>query len=94
VWLVTETYSTYEAKARLSEILRKVEGGRTVRISRHGRAIAEIRPISESTGGLAKRVADLTDRGVIVRGRNGAGRPVPVAKRPGALDRFLVDRDR
>ena len=92
--LMTETYSTYDAKARLSEILRKVESGRTVRISRHGKAIAEIRPIPEPAGGLAERIADLTDRGIIVPASKAGDRPAPVAKRPGGLDRFLADRHR
>lgn len=33
---------TYEAKARLSELLDKVEAGETVVITRHGRAVARL----------------------------------------------------
>ena len=38
------TYSTYEAKARFSEILRRVREGRSVNITYHGEVVAEIRP--------------------------------------------------
>jgi prevent-host-death family protein len=35
---------TYDAKARLSELLDKVEAGETVVITRHGRAVARLVP--------------------------------------------------
>jgi prevent-host-death family protein len=38
-------YSVAEAKAHLSEILRRVEAGREVTITRRGRAVAAIVPI-------------------------------------------------
>ena len=91
---MSDTYSTYDAKAKLSEILRKVESGRTVQISRHGRLIAEIRPVPQTPTDLAARLHQLRERGVIVaaRGRGGGGLR-PVAHRPGALARFLAERD-
>ena len=42
---MTITYSTYEAKARFSEVLRQVREGKTVTISYRGEPAAEIRPI-------------------------------------------------
>ena len=39
-----ETYSTYEAKAKFSEVIRKVRAGQTVRIAYRGEEIAEVRP--------------------------------------------------
>lgn len=90
---MTETYSTYEAKAKLSEILRKVEEGRTVVISRHGRAIAEIRPVETAPVTVEQRLKDLTERGVVTRPGIPDGRLRPVARRPGALERFLRDRN-
>ncbi len=90
---MTETYSTYDAKAKLSEILRKVESGRTIRISRRGEPIAEIRPFRHGPARLADRIDELTDNGVLTRPA-GADRPLRVlAHRLGALDRFLSDRD-
>jgi prevent-host-death family protein len=90
---MTETYSTYEAKAKLSEILRKVESGRTVRISRRGQPIAEIRPLRAEPPTLERRIAELTDQGVLIASSDRGGRLEPLAHRRGALRRFLADRD-
>jgi prevent-host-death family protein len=90
---VPATYSTYEAKARLSEILRQVRAGKTVRISYRGEAIAEIRPLRRTRGGLEQRLQDLAERGALVPGAPGKGDYRPVARRPGALRRFLADRN-
>ena len=38
-----DTYSTYQAKSRFSEIIRKVRGGRRVIVTHHGTQVAEIR---------------------------------------------------
>jgi len=40
------TVGAYEAKARLAELLRAVERGEHVVITRHGRPVAELRPVS------------------------------------------------
>jgi prevent-host-death family protein len=40
------TVNLVEAKAHLSELLDKVEAGEEVIITRHGRAVAHIRPVS------------------------------------------------
>ena len=39
------TYSTYEAKARFSEVLRQVREGETVTVTYRGEPVAEIRLI-------------------------------------------------
>ncbi len=90
---MTETYSTYDAKAKLSEILRKVESGRTIQISRHGMPIAEIRPLRPGPTRLADRIDELTDAGVLTKAVDPDAVLRPVAVRPGALARFLADRD-
>jgi len=90
---MTETYSTYDAKAKLSEILRKVESGRTIRISRRGEPTAEIRPVPHAPTMLADRIAELADRGVLTPPVGVHGAPRPLARRPGALERFLSERD-
>lgn len=89
---MSETYSTYEAKAKLSEILRKVEAGRTVVISRHGRAIAEVRPAPRSAD-VAERIEELARQGVVVTAPVDKAKWKRVARRPGALRRFLEDRN-
>jgi prevent-host-death family protein len=90
---MTETYSTYDAKAKLSEILRKVEHGRTIYISRHGQPIAEIRPISRQPQTLEQRIAELTERGELTIPTGSRDGLRPIADRPGALARFLADRN-
>jgi prevent-host-death family protein len=87
-------YSTYEAKAKLSEIIRRVREGQTVTITYHGRPVAEVRPVPPERQGLDDRIRQLEERGVIV---GGSGRPPKrlraMARRPGALKRFLEERD-
>jgi prevent-host-death family protein len=90
---MSNLYSTYEAKARFSELLRKVREGQTVTISYHGEPVAELRPI-EKPAGTAARLERLLDRGVLVPAEARRGRLTSVAHRPGALERFLADRNR
>ena len=88
-----DTYSTYEAKAKLSEILRKVERGRVVRISRRGTPIAEIRPFRPGPLTLEKRIGELREQGVVTTPPIGTRSFRPLAHRRGALRRFLADRN-
>lgn len=90
---MTETYSTYEAKAKLSEILRKVESGRTIHISRRGQTIAEIRPLRQGPTDLAQRIIELSEQGALTTPSGARDSLGPVASRPGALHRFLSDRN-
>ena len=88
-----ETYSTYEAKARFSEILRKVRAGRRVIVTHHGTQVAEIRPIEAGSETLAERLARLEAEGAVTRAKQPGTLPRPVASRRGALARFLASRD-
>ena len=90
------TYSTYEAKARFSELLRQVRGGTSVFITYRGDEVAEIRPISSDETVEAK-LERLEKAGVLVRAteqgstkREGLR---PLARSSGALERFLESRD-
>lgn len=87
------TYSLYDAKARLSALVRKVREGHHVTITLHGEPVAELRPVTKSEGGLAARLKELEERGVIHPAAARPGPIRPVAKRPGALKRFLDERD-
>ncbi|HJS43775.1 MAG TPA: type II toxin-antitoxin system prevent-host-death family antitoxin [Gemmatimonadales bacterium] len=88
-------YSLYDAKAKLSEILRRVREGDTVTITYRGEPVAEIRRIGPKPRTLDERIRELEARGVIVRPsparRRGTLRSL--ARRPGALKRFLRERD-
>lgn len=87
------TYSTYEAKARFSEIIRLVREGRTAQVSWRGKPVAEIRPIPQAAKSFEEHLAELERRGVIVPSSQPPGPIRPVARRPGALQRFLADRN-
>ncbi|MDE2883360.1 MAG: type II toxin-antitoxin system prevent-host-death family antitoxin [Acidobacteriota bacterium] len=89
------TLSTYEAKARFSEVMRMVREGRTVHISYHGKPVAEIRPIQrEKKKTLEEHLDDLERRGLVSPpAEPGPFRPGPVVRRPGALQRFLDERE-
>lgn len=88
-----DSYSIYEAKARLSSIIRQVREGRSVTVTWHGTPVAEIRPIEPDEKTIDQRIAGLVDRGILVPASEPAVRPEPVAHRPGALRRFLDERD-
>ena len=87
------TYSLYDAKARLSEIVRKVREGQSVTITYRGKPVAEIRPIAPAPQTFDDRIRELEERGVIVRSPGRRGKLRPIARRPGALARFLRERD-
>jgi prevent-host-death family protein len=92
-----DTYSLYETKAKLSAIIRRVREGHRVLVTLHGEAVAEIRPVEPSAGGLDRHLDQLAERGILVRPErpDRPDRPVPsaVARRRGALARFLADRN-
>jgi len=90
---MVQTYSTYEAKAKFSEVIRKVRAGQRIVIAYRGEPIAEIRPLENPQPGLGKAVARLEDQGIISRNRTPTGELRPLAKRAGALTRFLESRD-
>ncbi len=87
------TYSAYEAKARFSEVLRQVRAGKTVTVSYRGEPVAEIRPVQPPPVTIERRLDELERRGVLVRSDE-PRRPLRAVERwPGALDRFLAERD-
>jgi antitoxin (DNA-binding transcriptional repressor) of toxin-antitoxin stability system len=89
---MADSYSLYEAKARLSAIIRRVREGRSAIITLHGKPVAEIRALSPGHEDLPSRVQQLEERGIIT-GPNAGARVRPVVKRAGALDRFQKDRE-
>jgi prevent-host-death family protein len=89
------TYSLYEAKARLSEIIRAVrEHGDTAIVSWHGEPVAEIRPIEGGLDEMSRKLARLEAGGILVAPDVAdAAFPAPSVRRAAALKRFLQDRD-
>ncbi|MBI4279882.1 MAG: type II toxin-antitoxin system prevent-host-death family antitoxin [Armatimonadetes bacterium] len=88
-----QTYSAYEAKARFGEVIRKVRAGQRVVISYRGREVAEILPLHPRGRDLADRLERLEEEGVVSRAGSPAGRLEPLARKPGALTRFLESRE-
>ena len=86
-------YSTYEAKARFSEIMRQVREGKTVTVSYRGEPVAEIRSIQRDRETLEQRLDDLSRRGIIVPSGQPKAAIGVLERRPGALRRFLDDRN-
>ena len=87
------TYSTYEAKAKFSEVIRRVREGNTVTVSYRGEPVAEIRPIKKGAQTIEERFAELERRGALTRAKDPTMRFVPGEPIPGALERFLKDRN-
>ncbi len=88
------SYSTYEAKAKFSELMRKVRRGESVVITYRGAAVAELRPLKkkkEQT--LQERIEELRKRGILSGPVKRKWDWKPIAHRPGALKRFLEERD-
>ena len=90
--LMPTIYSTYEAKARFSEIMRQVRAGKTIMVSYRGKPVAEVRPIAPEPTTIEERLEELERRGVLVRSTAPAEPITKVARRPGALKRFLAER--
>ncbi|MBK8250112.1 MAG: type II toxin-antitoxin system prevent-host-death family antitoxin [Gemmatimonadetes bacterium] len=93
-----EEYSLYEAKARLSALVRQVREGHTIVITVHGVPAAELRPIDpeRKPQSLDERLAELRALGLIQPAAMKPSDPAtfaPVAHRPGALQQFLEERD-
>ena len=91
---MTITYSTYEAKARFSEVLRQVREGKTVTISYRGEPTAEIRPIERRKQSIEECLDQMEREGTLTRARKPRQPIRMVARVPGALERFLADRNR
>jgi prevent-host-death family protein len=90
---VAHVYSTYEAKARFSEVIRKVRAGQRVVIAYRGEEVAEIRPLENRAGSLEKAMTRLEDQGVLGRRAKSTAPLRPLARKPGALKRFLESRE-
>ena len=89
-----DIYSLYDAKAKLSAIIRRVREGHSVIVTVRGEPVAEIRPAESAAAGdgVERRMAQLAERGVLLRPESAHGHLKPIARLPGALARFLADR--
>ena len=87
------TYSIFEAKAKLSELLRLVKNRQPVTITERGKPIAIVSPYSESSNNIEERLRQAEERGEVIRASGGTQEIEPLATKPGALKRFYESRD-
>jgi len=92
-----DEYSIYDAKAKLSALVRQVREGRSVVITVHGEPVAELRPYQrpDRPRTLEERIAELTASGELMPATMKPSDPAAFrlgTPRPGALQRFLDDR--
>jgi prevent-host-death family protein len=87
-------YSVYEAKTHLSEILRQVRQNQSVVITDRGKEVARVVPMEDSSN-FEKRLVALKAAGIITSSPHADPSKIrPIARRPGALKRFLETRHR
>lgn len=91
------TYSLYETKAHLSAIVRQVREGGSVIVTVHGEPAVEIRPVAKSTAKALSRnearYLELIASGEIIPARDPKAKMKIGEHIPGALQRFLDERD-
>jgi prevent-host-death family protein len=89
-----KTYSTNEAKARLSELLSRVRKGDVVTITQRGEPTAEVSPVTHAETSLARRLDELLRKGIVsVPASEPKVALKKLANKPGALRRFLDSRE-
>ena len=88
-----ERYSVYEAKARFSEIVRKVRSKRRIIITYRGKDVAEVVPFQRDSDELAERLERLEDEGIVTGPRGPVSSLRTLAEKPGALRRLFERRD-
>jgi prevent-host-death family protein len=91
-----DEYSVYEAKAKLSEILRTVKARREVTITERGHRIARVVPYSRAGHyPIADRLAELKKAGLIQARRPATADTFDSLRahvRSGAVERFVRER--
>lgn len=87
------TYSVYEAKARFSEVIRLVRQGRTVTVTYRGKPVARIQPLEGEATEFEERLRRFEDLGVLRPPLDATVGLETIARRAGALGRFLAERE-
>lgn len=87
---MVKQFSVFEAKARLSELLRYVKQGVEIIVTERGKPIARVTQL-EPDKGLVGRVSKLKDQGSIIPRKSTFWPKLKKVK--GALNRFLKERE-
>ena len=86
-------YSIYEAKAKLSEIIRTVKKSSSVIITERGVDVACVAPVDKAPMNSAERIRGMIRDGLLQASEGSVARIHPIARRRGALKRFLESRE-
>ena len=90
---MSKSYSVYETKSKLSEILRLVKSGKEVIVNERGTPIAKILPFKEESS-LEHRFQEMVQCGKIQAAERNRNLNSPLKKKdPSVLKRFLKERD-
>lgn len=84
----------YEAKAKFSEVIRRVKNGESVTVTERGKPTALISAIIEESETVEERLARLTAAGIITPATESFSFVKKGKKVKGGLERFLKDRQR
>ena len=90
---MAQVYSAYEAKAKFSEVIRRVRAGQRIIVTYRDEEVAEIRPLEPKGSAWNRRLARLREEGILSQPRKPAGKLKAIAHKPGALARFLGSRE-
>lgn len=93
-FMKSNTYSTYDAKAKFSEVLRKVQAGKNIVITSRGTPVARITPYSPVDEGVLERLDRLEAQGVVDRDPGVRDWFEMIGSSKGAIKRFLKGRGR
>lgn len=90
-----DTYSVYEAKAKLSQIIRSVKNRCPVTITERGTPVARVVPVEMHNGkSLESRLKELESRGILLPAEKDPAALKTIKYIKGAVKRFLTeDRD-
>jgi prevent-host-death family protein len=86
------SYSVYEAKAKLSEIIRKVRRNKRIVITHHGQPVASVVPFEGERLSTKDNLRQLEEQGLISPTRASIAGIKFIESCPGALERFLDER--
>ncbi len=88
-----ESIGIYEAKTQLSKLIRMIKRHKvSFQISERGKPVALLSPVTESDG-LEAHLAELQVAGILAEPADVDAKIECISKKPGALKRFLNDRD-
>ncbi len=88
------TYSIYEAKARLSEIIRYVKSNKLITITERNVPVVKVIPINKAqTKTLEEIIGELENEGIVSKPLSSISNIKTVVKKRNVLKKFLESRE-